>query len=224
MSKHLQRDLDNLQRDILAQADVVEGAVRKAVHSLLSRDESLARAVIDGDDCIDQEQNRIEEECLKILALHQPVAIDLRRVTAAMMVNVDLERIGDLAEDMAGRTLALMKLPAIPAPARLQAMADASIQMVRQALDAFMHQDVRLARAVCLQDDIVDRYNSEIIQELAKLMGANPDAVEPGLSFFSAVRQLERIADHATNIAEDVIYLAEGEIVRHRPDALGRER
>lgn len=223
MSRHLQRDLDNLQRALLAQAEVVEQAVRKAVQALLGRDAGQAREVIEGDDRVDQEQNRIEEECLKILALHQPVAIDLRRVATALMVNVDLERIGDLAEDMAGRVLALVRLTPIPAPAQLQAMAEASIQMVRQALDAFMHRDTRLARAVCHQDDQVDRYNTEIIQELAALMAANPEAVEPGLSFFSAVRQLERIADHATNIAEDVIYLAEGEIVRHRPEVLRRE-
>jgi phosphate transport system protein len=221
--KHLERDLDNLQRDILAQAAAVEEAILRAIRALQERDVRLAQEVIDGDSSIDEEENHVEEECLKILALHQPVAIDLRRIAAAMLINVDLERMADLAEDIAERALALARLPLIPIPEKLQRMTDVATSMVRQSLDAFVNLDVRLARLVARLDDEVDRYNDAIIEELIQLMQGSPAMVEPGLSLFSATRHLERIADHATNIAEDVIYLVEGEIVRHRPAAMNSE-
>lgn len=220
MSKHLQRDLDNLQRDILSQAALVEEAIHKAIRSLQQRDAVLAQQVIDGDSSIDQEENHVEEECLKVLALHQPVAIDLRRIASALLINVDLERMGDLAEDIAERALTLCRPPFIPIPANLQRMTDMAVTMVRQSLDSFIEMDGRLARAVCRQDDEVDRLNNAIIDELIRIMKASPELVEQGLSLFSATRHIERIGDHATNIAEDVIYLVEGEMVRHRPAAV----
>src|SRR6266446_4361443 len=124
MSKHLERDLENLQRDILGLASSVEEAIHKAIRSLQQRDVDLANDVINGDDQIDQEENAIEEECLKMLALHQPVAIDLRRVSACMMINTDLERMADLAEDIAERAIALSKPPLLPVPEKLQRMTD----------------------------------------------------------------------------------------------------
>jgi phosphate transport system protein len=223
MSKHLERDLDNLQRDILTQAASVEEAIHRAIRSLQERDAKLAQEVIDGDSEIDEEENHVEEECLKILALHQPVAVDLRRIAAALLINVDLERMADLAEDIAERALNLARSPQFPVPDKLQLMTDLTTSMVRQSLDAFVNLDVRLARLVYRLDDEVDRYNDAIIDEIIGVMQASPDMVEPGLSMFSAIRHLERIADHATNIAEDVIYLVEGEIVRHRPGALEPE-
>jgi phosphate transport system protein len=224
MSKHLERDLDNLQRDILAQAGAVEEAIHKAIRSLQERDAQLAQQVIEGDSEIDKEENHVEEECLKILALHQPVAVDLRRIASALLINVDLERMGDLAEDIAERALTLARPPHIPIPKMLQRMTDVTTTMVRQSLDAFVNLDSQLARAVCRLDDQVDRYNDDIIDELIATMRSSPEMVEAGLSLFSATRHLERIADHATNIAEDVIYLVEGEIVRHRPAAVNVER
>jgi phosphate transport system protein len=220
MSKHLERDLDNLQRDLLGLASSVEEAIHKSIRALQGRDASLARQVIDGDTAIDEEENMIEEECLKLLALHQPVARDLRRITAALKINAELERMADLAEDIAERALHLSQLSSIPMPFKLQRMTDLTTSMVRQSLDAFVNLDVRLAKLVCRLDDEVDSYNHEIIEELIEIMEQSPALVEPGLSFFSATRHLERIADHATNIAEDVIYLVEGEIVRHRPSAV----
>jgi len=220
MAKHLQRDLDNLQRNLLTEASLVEEAVNKAVRALQNRDVGLAREVIAGDGRIDQEENHVEEEALKTLALHQPVAIDLRRIAAAMKINTDLERMADLAEDIAERVVHLTTLPPIPIPEKLQAMTDLTTSMVRQSLDAFVNLDTRGARRVCRLDDEVDRLNHDIIAELVQLMQSSPDKVEPGLSLFSATRHLERIADHATNIAEDVVYLVEGEIVRHRPAAV----
>jgi phosphate transport system protein len=220
MSKHLERDLDNLQRDLITLAASVEEAIQKATNSLKQRQPDLAHEVIEGDNVIDQEENYIEEECLKLLALHQPVAVDLRRITAALKINSELERIADLAEDIAERALHLAALPsAIPVPDKLQRMTDLASSMVRQSIDAFVNLDGHLARLVCRLDDEVDRYNNEIIDELIQTMQSAPDKVEPGLSLFSATRHVERIADHATNIAEDVVYLAEGEIIRHRPVA-----
>jgi phosphate transport system protein len=220
MSKHLERDLSNLQRDLMTLAASVEEAIHKAIKSLQTRQPAVARQVIEGDRQIDEDENHVEEECLKMLALHQPVAIDLRRITAALKINAELERMGDLAEDIAERALHLAELPAIPLPIKLQRMTDLTTSMVRQSLDAFNNLDVMLARMVCRLDDEVDRYNNEIIEELIRVMRSSPDMVEAGMSLFSATRHLERIADHATNIAEDVVYLAEGEIIRHRPKAI----
>ena len=223
MSKHLERDLENLQRDLLALAASVEEAIHKAIHALQDRDATAAQQVIDGDTQIDQEENLVEEECLKILALHQPVAVDLRRIAAAMKINTDLERMADLAEDIAERAQFLAKLPVMPIPDKLQRMTDLTTSMVRQSLDAFVSLDANQARRVCRLDDEVDRFNKEIIEDLIAAMQRDPQMVSTGLSLFSAVRHLERIADHATNIAEDVVYLVEGEIIRHRPAAVERE-
>ena len=220
MSKHLERDLESLQRDILSLAASVEESIHKAIRSLQDRDVDLAQQVIDGDDRIDQEENHVEEECLKILALHQPVAVDLRRTTAILKINNDLERMADLAVDIAERAVHLTRLPAIHIPEKLQRMTDLTTLMVRHSLDAFVGLDARLARRVCRLDDEVDRFNKEIIDELIQGMEASPAMTEANISLFSATRHLERIADHATNIAEDVIYLVEGEIVRHRPAAV----
>jgi phosphate transport system protein len=220
MSKHLERDLDNLQRNLLALASSVEEAIHKAIRALQEREPGLAEEVIAGDHQIDEEENLVEEESLKILALHQPVAVDLRRIAAALKINTDLERMADLAEDIAERALHLSHLPPIPIPEKLQRMTDLATAMVRQSLDAFVNLDSRQARRVCRLDDEVDNYNRDIIAEVIRLMQESPTRVEPGLSLFSATRHLERIADHATNIAEDVVYLVEGVIIRHRPAAV----
>src|SRR2546422_903943 len=220
MSKHLERDLENLQHDLLNLASSVEEAIHKATRALQDRDTDVAQQVIEGDSVIDEEENHIEEECLKMLALHQPVAVDLRRIVSALKINTELERMADLAEDIAERAAHLSRLQDIPVLHNLQRMTDVTTAMVRQSLDAFVNLDARLARLVCRLDDEVDRYNQEMIEELIAMMQKSPNLVEPGLSMFSAVRHLERIADHATNIAEDVAYLAEGEIIRHRPGAV----
>lgn len=217
MAKHLMRDLDNLQRDLVALAALVEASIHKATRALQTRDARLAREVIDGDGQIDREDNHINEECLKMLALHQPVARDLRRIVAAMMITTDLERMGDLAEDIAERALALPPGSPLPTLDKLGRMADLTTTMVRQSLDSFVNLNQEQAERVMRMDDEVDRYNSELIGELIATMQSSPELIEPGLSLFSATRHLERIADHATNIAEDVIYLISGELVRHRP-------
>ena len=226
MSKHLSRDLETLQRELLSMASLVEEAIYRATQSLLTRDPKLAREVIAGDAAIDAKENEVEEDCLKILALHQPAASDLRRVAAVFSITTDLERMGDLAVAIAERTQALtgpestsLTSDPFPFPEKLRRMTDQVAGLVRQALDAFVNLDSRQAMRVIRLDNEVDRYHAEIIADLISKMKADPAAVEPGLSLFSATRHLERIGDHATNIAEDVVYLVEGEIVRHRPEA-----
>ena len=223
MTRHLERDLDNLQRDLLEEASHVEEAIHCSIQSLQAWDLERARQVIDGEPRIDEEENLIEDAALKILALHQPVAIDLRRIASILKINTSLERMADLAASIAQRVMHLVSLPRIRIPDKLQIMTDLTTSMVREALDSFINLDPRRARRVIRLDDEVDRLNAEIIEELVPLMQSSPDAVEPGLSLFSVTRHLERIADHATNIGEDVVYLVEGEIVRHRPSAVDQE-
>ena len=220
MSIHLSRDLENLHRRVLALAAAVEQAVEQAIRALFERDEQLAETLIESDTPIDLEENQVEEDCLKILALHQPVAVDLRRVAAILKINTDLERMADLAVNIAERALALARGMEIPVPATLRQMTDLTNTMVRDSLDAFVNLDEALAKRVCRMDDEVDRYNREIISQVSQFMKKSPDHVDAGLHLFSAVRHLERIADHATNIAEDVVYLIEGKIIRHHPEAL----
>jgi len=230
MSKHLTRDLEDLHRKVMGMAARVEEAIYAALKSLQSREPLAARGVIAGDETVDRLENAIYEECLRLIALHQPVAIDLRQIAATFMVTTDLERMGDLAVDIAERAEALAGLPPLlgnaaddPLSAKLQRMTDIATGMVRQVLDAFVNMDGPLARRVIRTDSEVDRYHADIIGEVIARMRKSPEAVEAGLSLFSAVRHLERIADHATNIAEDVIYLVDGEVVRHRPDAVAAE-
>jgi phosphate transport system protein len=220
MSIHLHRDLENVQRRILSLASAVEQIVENSIRALFDRDAALARTLMESDTSIDMEENDIEEECLKILALHQPVAVDLRRVAAIVKINSDLERMADLAANIAERALALAQGPEVPVPGTFRQMTDLTNTMVRDSLDAFLKLDVALAKRVCRLDDEVDRYNRQIIAEVSQFMKQSPSNVDSGLHLFSAARQLERIADHATNIAEDVVYLVEGKIIRHHPEAL----
>ncbi|MDB5310499.1 MAG: phosphate uptake regulator, PhoU [Gemmataceae bacterium] len=221
MPKHLQKDLEELHRSLLRLAGYVEDAVVNATAALRTRDRDGGRRVIAGDNEIDQLENEVQDECLKILALHQPVAVDLRRISVVLMITTDLERMGDLAVGIAERAIALARPPYVPIPERIEGMTDRTLRMVRLSLDAFVNGDPIEAARVIRADDDVDRDNDEIIRELVAEMKQSPHLVEPALSLFSAVRHLERIADHATNIAEDVIYLVNGEIVRHHPEALG---
>lgn len=219
MSKHLQRDMDLVHRQMLSLSATVEEMIDKATQALTQQSENLSKEVIAMDRDVDEREVLIEDECLKILALHQPVASDLRRIATVLKANNDLERIGDLAVNIARRAMALLEYPAFPMPERLPRMVGMAVGMVRGALDAFVNLDSVEAGRICVRDDEVDELNREIIVELQLLMESDPAVVKPGLHCFSATRQIERIADHATNIAEDVIYLVEGDIVRHRRGA-----
>lgn len=216
MTKHLVRDMDQLHRDILALSAAVEEIIDKAAQALLEARLDLAQEVLEGDEAVDRLEVHIEEECLKILALHQPVAIDLRRIATVLKVNNDLERIADLAVNIAERAKVLGVQPLFPIPEKLRRMTDLATLMVRGALDAFVNLDAHGARRIHALDDEVDRFNREIIDELQETMRKKPELIGQAMHCFSASRHVERIADHATNIAEDVIYLVEGEIARHK--------
>lgn len=215
MSKHLEREIERLKKMILALSAVVEESVRKAVRSIEARDCALAQEVLDTDREIDQMEVDVEEECLKILALHQPVAVDLRFIIAVLKINNDVERIGDLAVNIAERTFALCERPAIPAPFDFDGMCQKTLEMLRGSLDALMQMDTARARAVLVADNEVDAINREMYAKICAALRRDPSPAEVLLSYLSASRQLERIADSSTNIAEDVIYLIEGTIVRH---------
>ena len=216
MSRHLQKDVDVIHHRLLALFGVVEQMIDKAVRALCEQKVELAAEVIATDHEVNQAEVEIEEECLKILALHQPVALELRRVASVFKINSDIERIADLACNIAERAHCMHQQPYFPIPDELPLMAKQASKMVRMALDSFVEGDVELAKKVIQMDTIVDEANLEVIEELQGLMKQDSNLVESALHCFSASRHLERIADHAENIAEDVIYFVDGEIVRHR--------
>lgn len=219
MSKHLEREIENLKKRILALSALVEDNVHKAVRALSERDTSLAEQVIESDDRdIDQSEILIEEECLKVLALHQPVAGDLRYIVAILKINNDLERMGDLAVNIAERAMFLStrKIPDVPLD--LPLMAERTKEMLRKSLDSLMNRDSKLAREVLAMDDEVDAMNREMYIQIQDAIRRSPDDLESFIHLLSCSRHLERIADHATNVAEDVIYMIEGVIVRHHAE------
>jgi phosphate transport system protein len=215
MSKHLEHEIERLKKMILSLSAVVEESVRKAVRSIESRNCALATEVLERDADIDQTEVDVEEECLKILALHQPVAVDLRFIVAVLKINNDLERIGDLSVNIAERTIFLCERALIPAPFDFDGMCLKTLEMLRGSLDALMQMDTARARAVLVADNEVDAINREMYAKICAALRCDPNPAEVLLSYLSAARQLERIADSSTNIAEDVIYLIEGTIVRH---------
>lgn len=218
MSKHLQRDLDLLERKVLAQSSLVEEMIRKACKAMHGMQPDLVNEVTSKEQLVNEQEVDIEETCLKILALHQPVAVDLRQTATVLKINSDLERIADLAVNIADRAQCLWQFPDFVVPEKFERMSQLAVLMVQEALDALVKQDVATAREVCQRDDDVDALNLEVIKEMRRLMRSQPDLIEAALYLFSASRHLERIADHATNIAEDVIYLVDGEIARHSTD------
>jgi len=218
MTVHFRRELDKLKKRILSLSTFVEQRVRQAVKSVEDRDGQLARRVIDGDVEIDHLEVEIEEDCLKILALHQPVAIDLRFIVAMLKINSDLERIGDLAVNIAERAAYLATSDTPELLFDFPGMAAKGHAMLRNSLDALVNLDPHLARQVCADDDQVDSLNRQIYDRVKQEIRKRPEDLEPLIHLLSISRHIERIADLATNIAEDVIYMVEGEIVRHRTE------
>jgi phosphate transport system protein len=215
MQAHLQREIDHLKRQILVLSAEVETDVRSAVRAVETNDIVLAGSVVKREAQTNAMEVDIEEECLKILALYQPVASDLRYIIAVLKINSDLERIGDLAVHIAERGLFLGAYPQIDIPPRLGIMADKAQAMLKKVLDAFVNLNDQAAREVCAADNAIDEINLEIFQQVKASVTKNPELFEPLLQIMHIARHLERIADHATNIAEDLIYLIEGQIVRH---------
>lgn len=215
MSAHLQRAIDGLMKQLIGLSAKVEESVKRAVLSLEEGDGELARKVIKEDEVIDRREIDIEEECLKIFALHQPVAIDLRYLVAVLKINNDLERVGDLARNISGHTLRILEKPVFEKPADLRGIYNHVQSMLKRSLDAIVNRDTDAAEEILLEDDEVDRMHHELSAEVLETIKTNPDNAETLIQYIHIIRHLERIADHTTNIAEDVIYLIKGEIIRH---------
>jgi len=218
MTVHMKREIEKLKKMLLSLCDVVQGRFQQAIESIKKSDADLAKKIIEADIEIDHMEVQVEEECLKILALYQPVAIDLRFIITALKINNDLERIGDLAVNLAERGEFLAKQKGINIPFDLEAMTEKTQSMLRQSLDALVNMDSRLAQQVCIADDEVDAMNRQMFDIVQDGIRANPEQMETLIHLLSASRHLERIADYATNIAEDVIYMVEGKIVRHKAE------
>jgi len=214
----MQKDIENLKSKLLALCATVEKDLCLAVQSVKERDTGLARSIIDDDVHTDQMEVDVEEECLKILALHQPVAIDLRFIITALKINNDLERIGDLAVNIAERSEFLANWEHISVPFDFDAMAEKTQWMLTESLDSLVDMDCSRAYQVCAADDQVDAINREMYKQVEASIVAHPPWTRGLLHLLSISRHLERVADHATNIAEDVIYMVEGIIVRHKAE------
>ncbi|NOU36098.1 MAG: phosphate signaling complex protein PhoU [Kiritimatiellaceae bacterium] len=219
MSQVFINEVEKLKKQILMMSAQVEESLILSVKALLTRDEQLAQQVIRGDFDVDQVEVEVEEEALKILALYQPVAADLRFLTAVLKINNDLERIGDLATNIARRAVKMCKEPALTMPDELGHAATRARDMVRDCLNSFVNFDAGLAKAVCGSDDEVDRLCSQVRRFVEAQILQYPARISCYLDMLLVSRNIERIGDHATNISEDVIYLVEGTIVRHRPEA-----
>ena len=218
MSVLLHHEMDRLKKSILTLGAAVEDGLRQAVKALQEKDEKIAQTVIESDHEIDTMEVDLEEECLKLLALHQPVATDLRFIVAVLKINNDLERIGDLAVNIAERARFLAYKPPVTVSLDFSSMADAVQKMLKKSLDALVNMDEKLACEVIDTDDQVDSMNRNMYQQIQKAVADKPDQIESLIHLLSTSRHLERIADQTTNIAEDVIYMIQGKIVRHKTE------
>ncbi len=217
MSLHLQREIDSLKKAILSEGKLVQKSLQSSVKAFTEGDAVSAKKIIRADGIIDRKEIEVEEECLKILALHQPVAIDLRFIISVLKINNDLERIGDLASNIAGRARSLAKKPPIAIPDTIQNMAILAQNMVKNSLESLVGLDVKIADMVLNSDDEVDAAYSKMYKITTKLIRSDPENMEQYIQLIGVSRNLERAADHATNIAQDVLYMVEGQIHRH-PD------
>jgi phosphate transport system protein len=216
MSLHLQRDLEKLKKEILKLGTMVESAINNAIFALNNREMSYVDEVLRLEDHINEMEVKIEEDCLKILALHQPVAGDLRFIVVSLKVNNDLERMGDFAKNIAKRARELMQEePISTLPEFVNELPNLVRTMVRNSLDALVKLDVGLAREVIAMDDKVDEINRAMYQEVTRVAKENPSKTEIAISLLSTSRYMERIGDLSTNIAEDVIFMVEGRVIRH---------
>jgi phosphate transport system protein len=215
MPVHLQKEIDKLKKQIVLLAGSVEKKVADAVKSIERHDAQLAQQIKDSDRLVDQAEIEVEEECLKILALHQPVAMDLRFIVAVLKINSDLERIGDEAVNIAGRSLNINSYPRIDIQFDLNALTGKVMAMLRRSLDALVNMDAGLAHTVSESDDEIDETVSVLFQQVKDEIRRQPEKIDYLIEYMRINRHLERIADHATNIAEDIVYMIEGKIVRH---------
>lgn len=215
MQRHFDEELEKLKEKILKMSSLVEKAIHLSIKALVDRESELAQQIIKSDDQVNMLEIEIDEFSLKLLALRQPQAGDLRLITSIMKINNDLERIGDLAVNISERTMELLKFPIVKPLIDIPRMAEIAQGMVKDSLDAFVNRDSKLARSVCERDDKVDNLNDHILRELLTYMLQDPKTIERAVDLILVGRNLERIADHATNICEDVIYIVDGKTIKH---------
>jgi phosphate transport system protein len=215
VQRHFHEELEGVKHTLLAMGGLVEDQIRRAMKALLERDDALAQEVIDRDRQVNTYDVEIDEQCVSLLALHQPAAGDLRFITTAMKIVTDLERIGDQAVNIAQRVLELNREPRLKPYIDLPRMAERAQRMVKESLDAFVARDTALARRVCGEDAEVDALKEQIFRELLTFMMEDPRTIPRAIRVILISRFLERVADHATNIAEMVVYLVEGKMIRH---------
>ena len=216
MTVHLQRDLDNLKKDIVHLGSLVQNSTQSVVEFLGTKSEQQLQDVLEYEDRINELEVDIEEHCLKVLALHQPVAIDLRFIIVIMKVNNDLERMGDQAVNISQRVKSLMDGPKRPISLPIDEMTNAVQKMVSLSLEALVSQDPAIAREVVDMDDIVDDLNAQTYDLIRETIQADPSLVTSAMSMATISSNLERIGDLCTNIAEEVIFMVEGQVIRHQ--------
>ena len=214
-AKHFHEELEALKQTMLAMGGLVEDQIRRVMRALLERDDVLAQEVIDRDQQVNAYDVEVDETCVSLLALHQPAAGDLRFITTAMKIVTDLERIGDQAVNIAQRVLELNREPQLKPYIDLPRMAEKAQHMVKESLDAFVARDTELARKVCAEDADVDALKEQLFRELLTFMMEDPKTIPRAIRLILISRFMERVADHATNIAEMVIYLVDAKMVRH---------
>jgi len=215
MQRHFDQELLDLKDKILRMGILVEEQVQGALRALTERDSDLARKIIANDHQVNTLDVAVDEDCLRLLALQQPTARDLRFITTAMKISTELERVSDLAENICERTLELNEEPQLKPYIDIPRMANWSLRMVKEALDAFVNYDAALARKACRDDDFVDDLTRQLFRELLSFMLENPQTITRAIRITFISKYLERIADHATNVAELVVYMVEGKIIRH---------
>jgi phosphate transport system protein len=213
--RHYEAELKGLHVKILEMGGLVEKQIADAVAALISRDDEQARQIIERDQVVNRMDVDIDDLCIRLLALHQPAASDLRLITTGLKITTDLERIGDMAVNMCERILELNREPQLKPLIDLPRMAEVAQHMLRESLDSFVREDVELALAVCREDDIIDDLNSQLFRELLSYMAENPQTTSRAIRLLFIGKYLERIGDHATNIAEMVVFMVRGKSIRH---------
>jgi len=215
METHFQKELAQLKEDLLKMAALVEGTIRDSIAALMNRDSEMINRAMEKEDEINAMENAIDEMCLKLLALRQPLATDLRFITSAMKIVTDLERMGDQAINIVERAASLNQEPQLKPYIDIPRMAEIAQTMVKDVLDAFVNSDSKLARSVCERDDLVDGLKDQVFRELLTYMISDSKTITRAVHLIIVSRCLERIADHATNIAEDVIFMADALVIKH---------
>ena len=220
MERHFERELEDLNKQLLLMGGRAETIVLKSVEALRLLDRDLANEVFADDRLIDRMELDIDERCLRLLALQQPMAKDLRFITAALKINNDLERVGDHGVNIAGSVMRLAGKPLLKPLIDIPRMAELASDMLHESLDAFVRRDAEKARRICIRDDVVDQLNDQIFRELVSYMVEDPKTITRAMELILVARNLERVADLATNVAEEVVFIAEARIIKHHAEEL----